>query len=141
MTRSLDGMSVLIVEDEIIIGMMLGEEVMQAGGVPIGPVTTVAGALKEIESRRVDAVILDAKLFDGSAADLAACLEERRIPYVVTSGYDETNLPRELRGAPFVAKPISAPLLVETIERLVAASEPHRAPRPIEVLPATPDRS
>jgi CheY-like chemotaxis protein len=115
MNHPLHGMSVLIVEDEVIIGMMLFDEIARAGGTPIGPVTSVAGALKEIESGIVDAVILDAKLVDGSGAELAARLGERRIPYVVTSGYEQANLPRELRGAPFVAKPISLPLLMEAI--------------------------
>jgi DNA-binding NtrC family response regulator len=120
MTESLGGISVLIVEDEIIIGMMLSNEIARAGGTSIGPVTSVAGALKEIESRTVDAVILDAKLVDGSGADLVGCLEERRIPYVVVSGYDKANLPIGLKGAPFVAKPIVMPLLMEAIEGLNA---------------------
>jgi CheY-like chemotaxis protein len=123
MTRSLDGISVLIVEDEVIIGMMLRSEVARSGGTSIGPVASVAGALKAIESQPVDAVILDAKLVDGSGADLAACLAERRIPYVVISGYDEVSLPSALRGAPFVAKPISVPLLMEALEGLATASE------------------
>ena len=75
MTRWLDGKCVLIVEDEFLIGLMLAEEISRAGGTSIGPVTSVADALKEIESRAVDAVILDAKLVDGSGADLADCLE------------------------------------------------------------------
>ena len=116
MIPSLGGMSVLVVEDEVIIGMMLCKEIARAGGTSIGPVTSVADALKEIEFRIVDAVILDAKLVDGSGADLAGCLEQRRIPYVVISGYDKANLPMGLRGAPFVAKPISLPLLMDAIE-------------------------
>jgi DNA-binding NtrC family response regulator len=116
MIPSLGGMSVLVVEDEVIIGMMLCKEIARAGGTSIGPVTSVADALKEIEFRIVDAVILDAKLVDGSGADLAGCLEQRRIPYVVISGYDKANLPIGLRGAPFVAKPISLPLLMDAIE-------------------------
>ena len=121
MTPSLGGRSILIVDDEFIIGMMLFNEIARAGGASIGPVTSVAGALKEIESRVVHAVILDAKLVDGSGADLAVRLEERRIPYVVVSGYDKASLPIELRGAPFVAKPISLPLLMEAIEGLHSA--------------------
>jgi DNA-binding NtrC family response regulator len=116
MILSLGGMSVLIVEDEVIIGMMLCNEIARAGGTPIGPVTSIADALKEIESQIVNAVILDAKLIDGSGADLAGRLEERRIPYVVISGYDKANLPMGLQGAPFVAKPISLPLLMAAIE-------------------------
>ena len=63
----LSGKSVLIVEDEFIIGLMLIKEIAGAGGTTVGPATSVADALKEIESRLVDAVILDAKLVDGSA--------------------------------------------------------------------------
>ena len=116
MIQSLGGMAVLVVEDEFLIGMMLCKEIARAGATSIGPVTSVADALKEIESRIVDAVVLDAKLVDGSGADLARSLEERRIPYVVISGYDEAALPIGLRGAPYVAKPISLPLLMDAIE-------------------------
>jgi DNA-binding NtrC family response regulator len=120
MTPWLGGKSVLIVEDEFLIGLMLIKEITRVGGTPLGPVTSVADALKEIESRAVDAVILDAKLVDGSAADLAACLDARGIPYVVVSGYDRENLPNGLRRAPFIAKPILVPVLMEAIEGLAA---------------------
>jgi len=109
--------TVLVVEDEVIIGMMLCNEIANAGGAPIGPVNSVAEALKEIDSRRVDLVILDAKLGDGSGAELTGALKTRGIPYVVVSGYEVANLPAELRAAPFVAKPISMPVLMEAIER------------------------
>jgi DNA-binding NtrC family response regulator len=123
MNHSLCGRSVLIVEDEVIIGMMLSSEIARAGGISIGPVTSVAAAMKEIESRVVDTVILDGKLIDGSGAELVGRLEERRIPYVVVSGYDRENLPGVLKRAPFVAKPISMPILLETIQRLAPVSE------------------
>jgi DNA-binding NtrC family response regulator len=119
-TPRLGGKSVLIVEDEFLIGLMLIKEITRVGGTSLGPVTSVADAMKEIDSRRVDAVVLDAKLVDGSAADLAACLDARGIPYVVVSGYDRENLPNGLRRAPFVAKPILVPVLIEAIEGLAA---------------------
>ena len=107
---------------------MLIKEITGAGGISIGPVTAVADALKEIESRTIDLVILDAKLVDGSGADLAVYLEERRIPYVVVSGYDKVNLPSGLRRAPFIAKPISVPVLLEAIEGLNAGFMPNEQP-------------
>jgi CheY-like chemotaxis protein len=119
-TPWLGGKSVLIVEDEFLIGLLLIKEITGAGGTSLGPVTSVADALKEIESHPVDAVILDAKLVDGSAVDLAACLDARGIPYVVVSGYDKENLPDALRRAPFVAKPILVPVLLEAIEGLAS---------------------
>ena len=129
MTLPLDGLSILIVEDEMIIGLMLAVEIGGAGATPIGPVTSVAGALKAIDARPVDAVILGAKLVDGSGADLATCLEERRIPYVVVSGYEAAALPSILRVAPFVAKPISTPLLMNAIKGLGIGSRQIQSPR------------
>jgi len=131
MNRPLSDLSILIAEDEVIIGMALTSEIARAGGTSIGPVTSIANALKEIESNSVDVVILDAKLVDGWGADFAAYLEERQIPYVVISGYDKASLPQALRKAPFVAKPISLPNLMEAIEGLAAASEAHTAAIPV----------
>ncbi len=127
MTPWLSGKSVLVVEDEFLIGLMLIKEIAGAGGTSIGPVTSVADALKEIESRNIDLVILDAKLVGGSGADLAGCLEERRIPFVVVSGYDKVNLPSGLRRAPFIGKPISVPVLLEAIEGLNAGTPNERS--------------
>lgn len=128
MTQWLRGRSVLIVEDEFVIGLMICQEIARAGGTAIGPATSVADALKEIESRPVDAVILDAKLVDGLAVDLANCLDERRIPYVVVSGYNKEELPSALKRAPFVAKPVLVPVLMEAIEGLDAG---HALDRPV----------
>ena len=128
MTRSLDGKLVLVVEDEAIIGMMICSEIEHVGGVAIGPVSSVAAAIKEIATSRLDAAILDAKLVDGDAAKLAITLAARCIPFVVTSGYEQRTLPKDLRSAPFIAKPISVSLLVEAIGRLVAGGQRQSAP-------------
>jgi CheY-like chemotaxis protein len=141
MTQPLARITILVVEDEVIIGMMVCSEIERAGGIPIGPVTSVAGALKALGSQAVNAVILDAKLIDGSGAELAACLEKRKIPFVVISGYEAANLPRALRDAPFVAKPISVPVLVEAIGSLTTISERQQSPRPMATSLAMPDRT
>jgi len=118
MKRSLDGMSILIVEDEVIIGLMLAQEIGRAGGRAVGPVTSVDDALKELESGMFDLVILDAKLGGSSGAAIAAVLEERQIPFVVVSAYEQAALPCALRQAPFVGKPVSVPFLMDALERL-----------------------
>ena len=141
MTQSLAGRSILVVEDEVIIGMMLCNEIARAGGTAIGPVNSVVGALKEIEGRTVDVVILDAKLVDGWGADLTARLKERQIPYVVVSGYETASLPSELRGVPFVAKPISMPLLMEALEFVRTAPQRRLSAGPVNGVLARPNGS
>jgi DNA-binding NtrC family response regulator len=120
------GKSILVVEDEVIIGMMLCQELRRAGAIPIGPLASVTDAVKAIDSRIFDLVILDAKLAGGSGAELVAGLGERRIPFVVVSGYEKANLPVGLKGAPFVAKPVSMSILIEAIATLRLA--PKRPP-------------
>jgi DNA-binding NtrC family response regulator len=127
MSRSLAGRTVLIVEDEVIIGLMLRQEVERAGGIPLGPVTTADEAARMIDQTPVDFAILDAKLAGGSSAALASLLDARGIGFVVASAYEATDLPKELKAAPFVAKPIAAPILVETLARLVANTDRERA--------------
>ena len=127
MTRPLEGMSVLIIEDEFLIGMMLQNEIERVGAASVRLVTSVADALKEIESGNVDVAIVDSKLADGSAAGLAAALEHRGMRYVVVSGYEKANLPKELQGAPFISKPVLMPLLIETIQ---GVTRPPVAPMP-----------
>jgi DNA-binding NtrC family response regulator len=124
------GKSILIVEDEFIIGMMLCQELARAGAIPFGPLSSVADAVKKIDGQVVDLVILDAKLAGGSGADLVASLKARGIPYVVVSGYEKASLPAGLRGVPFVAKPVSMPLLMEAIEAVTAARGPALRPAP-----------
>ena len=130
------GKSVLVVEDEVIIGMMLCQELSRAGAVAFGPITSVADAVKHLDSKAVDLVILDAKLAGGSGADLVASLKARRIPYVVVSGYEKTSLPLGLRGVPFVAKPVSMPLLLEAIGTMTIAPALRLVPQ--DPLPSEP---
>ena len=127
MSRSLAGRTVLIVEDEVIIGLMLRQEVERAGGIPLGPVTTADEAARMIDQTPMDFAILDAKLAGGSSAALASLLDARGIGFVVVSAYEATDLPKELKAAPFVAKPIAAPILIETLARLVANADRERA--------------
>ena len=134
MTRPLDGMSVLIIEDEVIIGMMLLKEIERAGATSVRSVTSVADALKEIESGIADVAIVDSKLADGSAADLVAALELRSMRYVVVSGYEKANLPKGLKSAPFVPKPVSVPLLIETIQRVTRSSAVRLSTGPVPIL-------
>jgi hypothetical protein len=49
---------------------------------------------------------------------------------VVVSGYERTSLPIELEAAPFVAKPVSMPLVLEAIETVMTAPE-RRSPPPL----------
>lgn len=89
----LNQLPVLIVEDEALIALDLVEAIIRVEGVPVGPVATVAEAMRLIDLQPVKAAILDANLLDRDVTPLALALIERDIPFVIHTG---TGLPEEL---------------------------------------------
>jgi len=91
----LAGLRVLIVEDEPFIALDLAFGVEEAGGVPLGPASSVAQALRLIENELPDAAIVDVDLPDGKIGPVLAVLRPR-VPVVVHTG---VGLPESLREA------------------------------------------
>lgn len=91
----LAGLTVLIVEDEPFIALDLAFGVEEAGGVPLGPASSVAQALRLIENELPDAAIVDVDLPDGKIGPVLAVLRPR-VPVVVHTG---VGLPESLREA------------------------------------------
>lgn len=89
------GARVLIVEDEAFIALDIAYGVEQAGGVPVGPATTVAEALRLIEAERPDSAIVDVDLPDGSIEPVLRALRPS-VPVVVHTG---VGLPETLSQA------------------------------------------
>jgi CheY-like chemotaxis protein len=62
--------------------------------------------------RPIDGALLDVRLGERSCLEVADLLERRHIPFIVVTGYNREHIPRALRAAPFVGKPVlRAPLL------------------------------
>ena len=102
----LEGLPVLIVENEPLIALDLTTAVQDQNGIVIGPVPTVAEALAILADRAVGAAILDAKLDDRDITPVAVRLLEQAVPFVIHSG---TGLPAELAAShpdlPVILKP------------------------------------
>ncbi len=108
--------SILIVEDEALIGHSLADAVEELGGAPLGPFATVSEASEILTRVTVVGAILDGKLLDGDVTPLACLLAERAVPIVIHSG---TGVPPEIASQwpqiPFVGKPAPAKLVVELL--------------------------
>lgn len=91
----LAGLKVLIVEDEPFIALDLAFGVEEAGGVPLGPVSSVVQALRLIDDGLPDAAIVDVDLSDGKIGPVLAQLRPD-VPVVVHTG---VGLPESLRDA------------------------------------------
>jgi DNA-binding response OmpR family regulator len=103
-----DGLRVLIVEDEPVIGMELEDAVTEAGHEVIGWATGHAGAIALAEARSPDLAFIDLKLHDGDTGlGISQRLAERGVLVVLTTA-NSSDVGDPEHVLRIVAKPYSA---------------------------------
>lgn len=113
---------ILVVEDEVLIALEIAQALEAEGFEVVGPCHTVSRALDQLDNPDCcDAVVLDANLRDENARPVARALLTLKIPFVVVSGYDASQLPDEFAAAPVLAKPLRTEHLITQLRRLLAA--------------------
>ena len=98
---------VLIVEDEMLIGMLLEDMLADIGLEVVAVISRVKEALAAVHDKTFDLAILDVHLHGESAFPVADALIARGIPFVFATGYGERGLPETYRGRPVLQKPFS----------------------------------
>src|SRR6476620_12408537 len=93
---SLEGRSILIVEDEPLIVMDI-TQAFEGTGAALTTTNALHQALILVEHDGLSAAILDHALGDGNSTKLYERLTERGIPYIIYSGFDAVE------GAPKAA--------------------------------------
>jgi DNA-binding response OmpR family regulator len=113
---TLAGLSVLIVEDELLVAMDYEELLRHEGCTVLGPAGRRARALALLEHARPDAAILDLNLAGERSTPVAEALEALAVPFVIVTGYGDRMLhePALLR-APRLEKPVKPQELVRII--------------------------
>ncbi len=106
MTGALQGLRVLLVEDELLAAMEAKRLAESMGATVVGPAGHLARA-RELARGPIDAVILDVKLDHETTEEIAEELSRRGIPFLLVTGYAADTLPAALAGAPRLTKPYS----------------------------------
>ncbi|MFL1460780.1 response regulator [Roseococcus sp. DSY-14] len=118
---ALTGRRVLLVEDEPLIAMFAEMALEDAGAEVVGTAAAVAPALALLDSATPEVVLVDVRLRGGeSGYTLAQTLAARRIPFVLATGMQGQDVPAELRGAPVLPKPYTAPQMVAALQGVLA---------------------
>ena len=113
---SLDGRSILIVEDEPLIVMDITQQ-FEATGAALTTTNTLHHAMILAEHDGLSGAILDHSLGDGNSCLLCARLTQRGIPYLIYSGYPTVE--GSCAGAQRVSKPAARGELVAAMENLI----------------------
>ncbi len=104
--NSLDGLSVLIVEDEYFVATDLARALEYAGATVAQVISNVQDAANAMQNpRRTDVVILDVNLRGEMIYDLADRLMESCMPFIFVTGYQCNSMPERFRGIPRLGKP------------------------------------
>ena len=113
---SLEGHSILIVEDEPLIVMDITQE-FEATGAALTTTNTLKHAVILVEHDGLSGAILDHALPDGDSSLLCSRLKERGIPFLMYSGFNTVT--GACAGAPRIAKPAAEGALVAAMEKLI----------------------
>lgn len=97
--------SVLIVEDEMIVAMMMEDLVRDLGVEDVYLAADAATALEILSEKSIDLAVLDLRVRDGSTAAVADALAERGIVFVFASGSDSGQLEDRHASRPMISKP------------------------------------
>ncbi|TIR15586.1 MAG: response regulator [Mesorhizobium sp.] len=116
MPALLDGLRILVLEDEFLIAMDVEQLCRDHGAAEV----TIAREIVEIDgqtlSARFDAAVVDLMLGGVSTLDFAARLRSEGVPFVFASGYSD---PDEVKGSfpdiRLVTKPYSGEDLIEAL--------------------------
>jgi DNA-binding NarL/FixJ family response regulator len=111
--------AVLVVEDELLVGIETCIMLEYIGCRPLGPASTIEGAITLIESDRPACALLDEDLMGASVAPVARRLHEQGIPFAIVSGYSESiSGDAVTRAAPRCLKPLTYSALFAILETL-----------------------
>jgi response regulator RpfG family c-di-GMP phosphodiesterase len=105
--KPLDGQRILLVEDEYLIAMEVEEVLRDLGADIVGPFSRLEQALGALAHEPVHGAVLDVRLDHQTIDDLALSLVSQGVPVLLTTGYEQDQLPPALRDPPRLKKPYS----------------------------------
>jgi CheY-like chemotaxis protein len=122
-------LSLLVVEDEYLIRMLLNDMVDELGYKVADAVGTINEASEIATHGDFDAAILDVNLDGKEIFPVAEILANRGVPFIFVTGYGETCLPPSFRDRPTLQKPFQAFELKHYLETLFSAEKKISQPK------------
>lgn len=125
-THELQGVRVLLVEDQMIVAMQIEDMLRAVGCKVVGPVGTLQAAIALAHEEALDAAVLDINLDGEEVYPAAEELHARGVPFMFATGYGQSTLPEKWRDQPRLSKPFGREAL-EQLLRSVASRSHFRA--------------
>jgi CheY-like chemotaxis protein len=120
----LEGMRILVAEDEALILMEIEDMLKDIGCEIVGPVATVEAALTAIRQNDLDGALLDMSLHGKRITPAAEELLARGVRFILCTGYGrEAGDEAAIRDAPRLTKPFSTKSLRAAMDEAFATTK------------------
>ena len=126
--RPLDGLRVLVVEDEAMLFFMAEDMLTELGAGQVFHAARLTEALAFLDSERPDVAMLDVNLAGRLVYPVAERLAAANIPFIFATGYGVAGIPERLSRRPVIQKPFTAEMLGEALATALGP-DPEPAPR------------
>jgi DNA-binding response OmpR family regulator len=124
---ALAGHTILVVEDEPLIALAIGED-FKAAGATVHTAYNLSEGLRLADHPDLSVAVVDFGLSDGKGSALCERLNERQVPFILHTGY--THVHEACQSRILVPKPAAPGQLVSVVESLLQADQMPRAASP-----------
>ena len=108
--------SVLLVEDEVMIRMMVADMLEELGYRVAGEAGDIDEAVRLVQTTEFDIAILDVNVNGKVISPVAEAMTLRGLPFVFATGYGSSGLPEKFRDSPTLQKPFQMAALKLALE-------------------------
>lgn len=120
----LEGLTVLVVEDETLIFLLIDDMLRELGCAEVLHATTVEEALAVLGRAEPHLAVLDVNLAGVPAFPVASQLSAQGVPFVFATGYGKHGVPAEWAPLPIIQKPFRIEALAAALGGVLSASRP-----------------
>jgi len=118
----------LLVEDEVLVGILMREMLEDMGFSVHGPSRTLGDAIVAANGEAFDGAVLDMNLNGEVVYSLADILMSQNVPFVFVTGYSADVVDARFAKVPVLQKPVASEALAKVINSCVKVAERAVAP-------------
>ncbi len=111
----------LVVEDSPVVAPFVADALAELGFTVIGPAPNMAAARELIDGEAFDAALMDVFIRGERVFPLCDLLDKQGVPFILTSGYADWQIPEQWQDRPRLQKPYVIGQLSDMLTALIEA--------------------
>lgn len=119
--NALEGRKILVVEDSPVVAPFTADVLGELGYEVVGPAPNMAAARDLVDGEEFDAAVMDIHIRGERVFSLCEVLSAKGIPFVLTSGYADWQIPDRWQNAPRLQKPYTMDQVQAALATLLCA--------------------